>query len=145
ERGCSPEEALFGEGSGGFLIRGDRVALEGLGATLLGEVGGGAVEIAAGDRSLTIDLESAESAWRSPPAQVGAASEATDDDASGTSVSAAPAGLETGRRVKVTAPATSAAITAKRKAPSETERASLSEAGSPTIATRIAVPRTAPT
>lgn len=50
-----------------------------------------------------------------------------------------------GRKVRVTAPATSEAITAKRKAPSETCSASASEAGSPTIATRIAVPRTAPT
>jgi phosphoribosylformylglycinamidine synthase len=65
ERGCSPEEALFGEGSGGFLISGDRAALEALGATLLGTVGSTAIEIAAGDRSLTIDLGTAESAWRS--------------------------------------------------------------------------------
>ena len=40
ERGCSPEEALFGEGTGGFLLSGERAALEALGATLLGEVGG---------------------------------------------------------------------------------------------------------
>ena len=32
ERGCSPEEALFGEGSGGFLLSGERAALEALGA-----------------------------------------------------------------------------------------------------------------
>jgi phosphoribosylformylglycinamidine synthase len=64
-RGCSPEEALFGEGSGGFLLSGDRAVLENLGATLLGEVGGGAVEIAAGDRSLTVPLADAERAWRS--------------------------------------------------------------------------------
>ena len=40
ERGCSPEEALFGEGPGGFLLSGERAALEEIGATLLGEVGG---------------------------------------------------------------------------------------------------------
>ena len=40
ERGCSPEEALFGEGPGGFLVSGERAALEALGATLIGEVGG---------------------------------------------------------------------------------------------------------
>ena len=34
ERGCSPEEALFGEGTGGFLVSGERAALEALGATL---------------------------------------------------------------------------------------------------------------
>ena len=34
DRGCSPEDALFGEGSGGFLVSGERAALEALGATL---------------------------------------------------------------------------------------------------------------
>jgi phosphoribosylformylglycinamidine synthase len=65
DRGCSPAEALFGEGSGGFLLSGDRGALEELGATVLGEVGGAKIEIAAGDRSLTLGLADAESAWRS--------------------------------------------------------------------------------
>jgi hypothetical protein len=48
--------------------------LEELGATLLGTVGGAEVEVAAGDRSLTVDLEAAEGAWRSLPAQVEAVS-----------------------------------------------------------------------
>ena len=65
DRGCSPEEALFGEGSGGFLLSGERAALEALGAVVLGEVGGTTIEIAAGDRSLTVGLDGAESAWRS--------------------------------------------------------------------------------
>jgi len=65
ERGCTPEEALFGEGSGGFLLSGDRAALESLGAIVIGEVGGDAIEIAAGDRSLTVPLSEAERAWRS--------------------------------------------------------------------------------
>jgi phosphoribosylformylglycinamidine synthase len=69
ERGCSPEEALFGEGSGGFLVSGDRAGLEALGAIPIGEVGGTTIEIAAGDRSLTVGLGGAESAWRSLPAQ----------------------------------------------------------------------------
>ena len=69
ERGCQPEEALFGEGSGGFLVSGERAALEELGATLLGEVGGEAIEIAAGDRSVAVSLADAERAWRSLPAQ----------------------------------------------------------------------------
>ena len=56
ERGCSPEEALFGEGAGGFLLSGERAALEALGAIVLGEVGGTTIEIAAGDRSLTVGL-----------------------------------------------------------------------------------------
>ncbi len=74
ERGCSPEEALFGEGSGGFLISGEREKLEalagnGVAVLLLGKVGGEAVEIAAGDRSLTLTLADAEQAWSSLPAQ----------------------------------------------------------------------------
>ncbi len=64
-RGCSPEEALFGEGAGGFLISGDLARLEQLGAILLGRVGGTTIEIAAGDRSLTVGLVAVESAWRS--------------------------------------------------------------------------------
>src|SRR6476660_4885872 len=65
ERGCSPEEALFGEGAGGFLLSGDIATLEELGATPLGKVGGTTIEIAAGDRSLTVGLVAVESAWRS--------------------------------------------------------------------------------
>jgi phosphoribosylformylglycinamidine synthase len=65
ERGCTPEEALFGEGPGGFVVSGERTTLEELGATLLGEVDGEEIEIAAGDRSLTLILADAEHAWRS--------------------------------------------------------------------------------
>jgi len=65
DRGCSPEEALFGEGSGGFLLSGERGALEALGAVILGAVGGTTIEIAAGDRSIVVGLGTAESAWRS--------------------------------------------------------------------------------
>jgi phosphoribosylformylglycinamidine synthase subunit PurL len=65
ERGCSPEEALFGEGAGGFLLSGEPAVLEELGATPLGKVGGTTIEIAAGDRSLTVGLAAVESAWRS--------------------------------------------------------------------------------
>jgi phosphoribosylformylglycinamidine synthase II len=70
ERGCAPEEALFGEGSGGFLLSGERGALDDLGATFIGEVGGTAIEIAAGDQSLRVALADAEGAWRSLPAQL---------------------------------------------------------------------------
>ncbi len=64
-RGCSPEEALFGEGAGGFLLSGDLATLKEIGATPLGRVGGTTIEIAAGDRSLTVGLAALESAWRS--------------------------------------------------------------------------------
>nr|MBA3866590.1 hypothetical protein [Solirubrobacterales bacterium] len=70
DRGCSPEEALFGEGSGGFLLSGERAALEALGAVVIGAVGGSKVEIAAGDRSLGLGLDAVEEAWRSLPAQI---------------------------------------------------------------------------
>ena len=65
DRGCSPEEALFGEGGGGFLLSGDLATLESLGAVPLGEVGGTTIELAAGDRSLVVGLATAAGAWRS--------------------------------------------------------------------------------
>jgi phosphoribosylformylglycinamidine synthase len=75
ERGCSPEEALFGEGPGGFLISGEREKLErlagdGVAVLHLGKVGGETIEIAAGDRSIAVPLADAAAAWRSLPAQV---------------------------------------------------------------------------
>ncbi len=63
ERGCSPEDALFGEGPGGFLLSGNRVELEALGAIAIGETGGTTIEIAAGDRSLTAGLAATKGAW----------------------------------------------------------------------------------
>jgi phosphoribosylformylglycinamidine synthase len=69
DRGSSPEEALFGEGCGGFLLSGEGSLLEQLGATLLGEVGGERIEIEAGGGGLALSLAEAESAWRSLPAQ----------------------------------------------------------------------------
>jgi phosphoribosylformylglycinamidine synthase II len=68
ERGCSAEEALFGEGTGGFVVSGERSALESLAASgclLLGEVGGSQVELVAGDRDVTVGLDAAARAWRS--------------------------------------------------------------------------------
>ena len=65
ERGCTPEEALFGEGSGGFVVSGERERLEalagdGVAVLYLGKVGGETIEIAAGDRSLSLPLADAE-------------------------------------------------------------------------------------
>src|SRR4051794_3384165 len=54
ERGCSPQDALFGEGPGGFLLSGNQAELEEIGAIVLGKVGGTTIEIAAGDRSLNV-------------------------------------------------------------------------------------------
>jgi phosphoribosylformylglycinamidine synthase subunit PurL len=69
ERGAQPEEALFGEGPGGFVVSGDRATLEELDATLLGEVGGEAIEIGAGDRAFSLSLADAASAFHSLAAQ----------------------------------------------------------------------------
>jgi phosphoribosylformylglycinamidine synthase subunit PurL len=65
ERGCTPQEALFGEGSGGFLLSGDREILASLGAVLIGDVRGTTIEVAAGDRSFTLGVETAETTWLS--------------------------------------------------------------------------------
>ena len=65
ERGAQPEEALFGEGAGGFLVSSDRATLEELGAVLIGTVGGESISIGAGDRSLSVSLSEATEAWRS--------------------------------------------------------------------------------
>ncbi len=71
ERGAQPEEALFGEGPGGFVVSGDRAVLEELGVVLIGSVGGEKISIGAGDRSLSVSLAEAESAWRSLSARLG--------------------------------------------------------------------------
>jgi phosphoribosylformylglycinamidine synthase subunit PurL len=65
ERGCTPDEALFGEGPGGFVLSGERAELEALGAMVIGTVGGSTIELAAGDRSLIVGLADATEAWRS--------------------------------------------------------------------------------
>ena len=65
QRGHSAEEALFGEGVGGFLLSGEPGVLESLGAIILGVVGGGKVAIEAGEASLQITLQEARAAWNS--------------------------------------------------------------------------------
>jgi phosphoribosylformylglycinamidine synthase II len=70
ERGVSGETALFGEGPGGFVISGERAALEGLASDalpvlIIGEVGGDSIELEAAEQSLRVPLVEAEEAWRS--------------------------------------------------------------------------------
>jgi len=72
DRGLSAEQALFGEGTGGFVLSGDRAALESLATEdveilVLGEAGGEAIEIAAGEAQVSATLKQAERAWRSLP------------------------------------------------------------------------------
>ncbi len=74
ERGCTAEEALFGEGPGGFLVSGERDALESLAADgvevlVLGEVGGDALELRAGP-ALLLPLAEARAAWLSLASRV---------------------------------------------------------------------------
>jgi len=70
DRGCSAEEALFGEGTGGFLVSGERAALErlsdeGVELLVLGETGGEEIGIEAGDSTLRISALDAGAAWSS--------------------------------------------------------------------------------
>ena len=71
-RGCSGETSLFGEGPGGFVVSGEREAIEALvesvgepGAFLIGEAGGDAIEISAAEADVSVPLSEAERSWRS--------------------------------------------------------------------------------
>jgi phosphoribosylformylglycinamidine synthase subunit PurL len=58
------EEALFGEGPGGFVLSGPRAAVEAVeGAVVIGEVGGEAIEIAGAAGSLVVPVEEAFEAY----------------------------------------------------------------------------------
>ncbi len=70
-----PLRALFGEGPGGFLVAGERAALEALGSDdvrvlVIGEAGGEAIRIEAGDSTLELAVAEAERAWRSLPGRL---------------------------------------------------------------------------
>jgi phosphoribosylformylglycinamidine synthase II len=70
DRGLSAEQALFGEGAGGFVISGERAALESLGSPdvevlVLGEVSGKRFEIAAGESSIAAAVDQLADSWRS--------------------------------------------------------------------------------
>jgi phosphoribosylformylglycinamidine synthase len=49
-------EQLFGEQPGGFIVSGSREALEGLGATILGEAGGDVLAVTCAQDGLTLGL-----------------------------------------------------------------------------------------
>jgi phosphoribosylformylglycinamidine synthase subunit PurL len=74
ERGCSGETAMFGEGSGGFVLAGPRAELEALASQagaagvellIVGEAGGSELKLSAADAELAVGLDVAERAWRS--------------------------------------------------------------------------------
>ncbi len=69
ERGNDPEDWMFGEGPGGFVVGGDRdelerMAAEGM-AIVIGEAGGEEIELTAGDEGLRVALADAAGAWNS--------------------------------------------------------------------------------
>jgi phosphoribosylformylglycinamidine synthase subunit PurL len=71
-RGMAGESCLFGEGPGGFVVAGERAAIEDLaaaigeaGALVIGEAGGNRIEVSAAEAELAVDLADAERAWRS--------------------------------------------------------------------------------
>ena len=79
-RGCSGESALFGEGSGGFVVAGDAAAVEGmLGAAgeagvdafAIGEAGGERVELNAAEAEISVALAEAAGAWHSLSERMG--------------------------------------------------------------------------
>ncbi|MDX6652041.1 MAG: phosphoribosylformylglycinamidine synthase subunit PurL [Solirubrobacterales bacterium] len=76
-RAQDAEAALFGEGVAGFVVTGNRQMLEGIAGTdlvIVGEAGGGTLELSAGDLSLSIPLAEVEDAWRSLAERVDSAS-----------------------------------------------------------------------
>ncbi|HEX5763714.1 MAG TPA: phosphoribosylformylglycinamidine synthase subunit PurL [Solirubrobacterales bacterium] len=70
-RGRAADEALFGEGSGGFVVSGDATALRGLAGPNvrvlpLGEVApGGRLELSVGEASIDAGVDELTAAWRS--------------------------------------------------------------------------------
>jgi phosphoribosylformylglycinamidine synthase len=77
-RGMSGESCLFGEGRGGFVVAGERAAIEDLaaaigeaGAVVIGEAGGDRIEVSAAEAEIAVDLADAERAWRSLGERVG--------------------------------------------------------------------------
>jgi len=70
DRGCSTEEALFGEGPGGFLVSGERDALDELANgemdfLFLGEVTGRELQIAVEGHTVLVAIDAVGKAWRS--------------------------------------------------------------------------------
>ncbi|MGK2932130.1 MAG: phosphoribosylformylglycinamidine synthase subunit PurL [Solirubrobacterales bacterium] len=70
QRDCSEEDALFGEGSGGFILAGDRQSIEFLGGQgvqieMLGRAVGNEVKIAAGETAIEILVAEAKASFES--------------------------------------------------------------------------------
>jgi len=76
--GADPEDWLFGEGPGGFVVAGEVGEIEKLveagTAVLVGVASGGSIRIAAGDAEVELTVADAAAAWRSLGEQVDAPS-----------------------------------------------------------------------
>jgi phosphoribosylformylglycinamidine synthase len=69
-RGCSGETALFGEGPGGFVLAGEREALDalagrGVDLMVVGLAGGDRLQISAAETEMDVLVDDAARAWRS--------------------------------------------------------------------------------
>ena len=76
DRGSSAQEALFGEGTGGFLVTGSRAELKSfahssVAVALIGETGGKEISISAGDADLTLTVQDATRTWSSLAERIG--------------------------------------------------------------------------
>jgi phosphoribosylformylglycinamidine synthase len=75
QQNCSAEDAMFGEGPGGFIVAGDEAAIEHLGGhgvrvELLGRAGGDLIDIDAGEESLRILVSEARASFESLAARL---------------------------------------------------------------------------
>ena len=73
--GCSPSDALFGEGAGGFLLAGEGAAIEALGGQgvpveMLGPASGGELLVESGELEISLGLDRLRGAWESLPTLV---------------------------------------------------------------------------
>jgi phosphoribosylformylglycinamidine synthase len=70
QQSCSAEDAMFGEGPGGFIVAGDEAAIEHLGGhgvrvEIIGRTGGDLIEIDAGEEGLRVLLGEARASFES--------------------------------------------------------------------------------
>jgi phosphoribosylformylglycinamidine synthase II len=76
DRGGSPEDWLFGEGPGGFVLAGEvehvAAVVAASGGAVIGQAGGSEIRISAGQERVLTSLSAAAEAWRSLPGRLAA-------------------------------------------------------------------------
>jgi phosphoribosylformylglycinamidine synthase II len=74
DRGGSPEDWLFGEGPGGFVLAGEvehvAAVVAASGGAVIGQAGGSEIRISAGQERVLTSLSAAAEAWRSLPGRL---------------------------------------------------------------------------